>query len=151
MFSSRDAAVDKYRAANSTKFNTKFESEPTTRPSYVPQSTKVNGNDYPVTYNQQYGGYGYNGPSGWNSYNPLMDMMILSALMDNDGYVVVQQPAAPAAPVPATAPTVPAAASTVAQAEDDGSSWTFPIIIFVCVFAVAGFLIFNSSSKGGRI
>lgn len=69
-YKSRDEGTKAYLASNpklstvegkNSQFNS-FKSEPSTRPSYIPQSTNVNGRPVNITYNQGYGGYGYMDP-----------------------------------------------------------------------------------------
>lgn len=139
-FKTRDEAVARYRADNASKYKTDFATEPATRPSYVPTTTTVNGSNYNVEYNRDRGGYGYNGPSGWSSYNPLMDVLILSALMDNDNYVVV--PPTPAAPAPAAAPVAPVAQSQtptqVAQSSEEDGGWGVIGFVFIAIVCIGG-------------
>jgi len=55
-----------------------FATQPTTRPSYVPQNTTVGGNTYNVSYNQGHGGYGYTDALG---------MFIMYDIMTNRSFV----------------------------------------------------------------
>lgn len=89
VYKSKDDAIAAFKQKNAATYTNKFDTEPTSRPSYIPSSTRVGGNTYNVSYNSQYHGYGYYGPSGvWTAYDTFRDTMMLAALMDRDNYVV---------------------------------------------------------------
>lgn len=56
-----------------------FKSEPSSRPSYIPQSTNVNGRPVNITYYSGYGGYGYMDPLT----NTFVNAMMISAIADS--------------------------------------------------------------------
>lgn len=94
-FTSKTAAVNNFKTKYADKYPSTFKTEPKTRPNYIPQSTNVGGKSYNVTYNNQYGGYGYMGPgNSWVSYNPMMDALVLSSLMNSHNYYVGTPPSA---------------------------------------------------------
>lgn len=89
VYKSKDDAIKAFKDKNQTKYTNNFDSEPASRPSYIPASTSVGGTSYNVSYNPQYHGYGYYGPSGaWMAYDTLRDVAMLSMLMDHDNYIV---------------------------------------------------------------
>lgn len=87
---SRQDYVTDFKAANASKYPTKFTSEPVSRPSYIPQTY----NGLPVTYNPTMGGYGYN--------NSLGQFILYDALTDIATASYFSQPRAIAAPVAVT-------------------------------------------------
>jgi hypothetical protein len=92
-FSSKSEALDHFKQSKASTYANKFDKEPTARPSHIPKSTTVDGKSYNVTYNTQYGGYGYMGPSGsWIMYDTMRDMAMLSMLMHHDPVYVSAVP-----------------------------------------------------------
>jgi hypothetical protein len=90
-FQSRQQATSAFKknkgAEISRKFPTKFDSKPATRPDYIPQSTSVGGKTYNITYNQQYGGYGYMDALGtFIIYDMLTDAAFMNTQMRSYGY-----------------------------------------------------------------
>ena len=69
---SRQQAVEQFKAQNATKYTTRFDREPATRPSYIPRDYYGPGNTYHyVYYNPGYGGYGYWLGAQWIMYDAL--------------------------------------------------------------------------------
>lgn len=86
-FESRSKATSAFKTKHATEYKSTYTAKPETRPSHIPESTKVGGTTYNVTYNQQHGGYGYMGPSGsWMMYNAMGDALMLSMLMRQNNY-----------------------------------------------------------------
>lgn len=86
-FKNRDAAKSDFQKNHGNKYQSKYTSKPTTRPKHIPKSTTVDGKNYNVNYNQQYGGYGYLGPGGgWMAYSVMRDAAMLSILMSSHSY-----------------------------------------------------------------
>jgi len=89
-FKSRSEATtsfkQKHQADIDKSYPTKFDNKPTTRPDYIPQTTSVGGTTYNVTYNQQYGGYGYMGPSGWSVFDVMTVALVADAMMTRHNY-----------------------------------------------------------------
>lgn len=81
-YKDRKRAVSAFKKNKSqeirSKHPVKFDQEPTTRPSYIPQTTRHNGEVYNITYNQQHGGFGFTDALG---------MFILYDIMTNDRFV----------------------------------------------------------------
>ena len=71
-----------------SQYTSKYTSQPTTRPSHIPSSYKdAGGVSRNIGYNQQYGGYGYMGPSGsWIMYDMMLDGMMMNQMMGHHGY-----------------------------------------------------------------
>lgn len=89
LFTNKDSAIKSFRSdpKMQQKYSGKFSSEPTSRPSYIPQTYKdQQGNSYNITYNQQYGGYGYMGGGGWVGFDPMSMLTgaMLYSVMTND-------------------------------------------------------------------
>lgn len=93
---SQAAAAMKKDPALQKKYTSKYDSKPETRPSHIPQNTKgSDGNTYNVTYNQQYGGYGYmNNLGAWIVYDALSDAAMYSMIASSNGYYAGPPPAA---------------------------------------------------------
>jgi hypothetical protein len=94
-FNDRKSATDAFKknkgAEISQKYPTKFNSEPSTRPDYIPRSTTVGGNTYNVTYNQSHGGYGYMDALGtFIVYDMLTDAAFMNTQMRQYGYAYGQ-------------------------------------------------------------
>ena len=91
-FSSKAEATAQFKKDNAAKYTAKFDKEPSSRPSYIPQSTKVGNQNVNVTYNNTYGGYGYMHPTlgTWMMYDAMTDAVMLSALMNQNHYTVAQ-------------------------------------------------------------
>ena len=92
-FKSKSQAQAAFKKANASKYTSKYTTKPATRPSHIPQTTSVGGKTYNVIYNQQYGGYGYMGVSGWIMYDAMTDMAMLSILMSRNNYYYDTTPA----------------------------------------------------------
>src|SRR5690606_29338018 len=87
VFGSRADAERAFERDYAQRFPSTYSREPATRPSHIPQTTTVDGQSYPVTYDRQHGGYGYMRNGTWVAYNAFRDMAILSMLMGQHGYV----------------------------------------------------------------
>lgn len=86
-FKDRKAATSNFKEKYSKQYTSKYATKPATRPSHIPQSTTVDGKTYNVTYNQQYGGYGYMGPLGtWIMYDMFTDAIMMNMMMRQHGY-----------------------------------------------------------------
>ncbi len=55
----REQVAADFRKTNADKYNTKFASEPSARPSYIPQVHIINGYSSPIYYDSYYHGYGF--------------------------------------------------------------------------------------------
>lgn len=127
-FSSKAEATSQFKKDNAAKYTAKFDKEPSSRPSHIPKSTKVGNHNVNITYNSTYGGYGYMHPTlgTWMMYDAMTDAVMLSALMNQNHYTVVQ----------------PTAATPVAVVEN--SNYWFRIFIVigvVLVFIVIGCIV----------
>lgn len=90
VFQSRSDAQRAFERDNASRFPTTFSREPSSRPSYIPQTTTVDGQNYEVRYNPQYGSYGFMRDGSWVTYNALRDVAMLSLLMRQNSYVYPQ-------------------------------------------------------------
>ena len=93
-FQSRSQAESAFRQRNSSQYPSKFASQPSTRPSHIPQSTRVNGQTVNVNYNAGLGGYGYFMGGRWILYSAMADTVMLSALMSRNHYYYGARPGA---------------------------------------------------------
>lgn len=110
VFQSRSEAQRAFERDNASKFPSTFSREPSSRPSYIPQTTTVDGQSYDVRYNPQYGSYGFMRDGGWVGYNALRDVAMLSLLMRQNSYVY---------------PQAQTSSSSDDDGEDDGSMWAW--------------------------
>lgn len=86
-YTSKSAATEAFKTKHASQYTSKYETKPATRPDHIPQTTTVGGKSYPVTHSEQYGGYGYIGPSGsWVMYNALTDAVMMDTLMRRNNY-----------------------------------------------------------------
>lgn len=85
-YQSRGQAEDAFKKQYSSTYTTKFSSEPTARPNYVPNTYVYNNQSYNVIYDRSYGGYGYYVGSRWYYYDAFTDAVILSSLMNRHNY-----------------------------------------------------------------
>lgn len=93
-FTTKSAAEADFKAKSAAKYTSTYKSEPTTRPSHIPTTTTVGGSNVNVSYNSQYGGYGYMHPSlgTWMMYDMISDAAMMGVMMQRDGYYVGAQP-----------------------------------------------------------
>ena len=87
-FQNRSQAESAFRQRNAGQFPSRYATQPSTRPSHIPQSTRVDGRNVNVTYNAGLGGYGYLHPTlgTWILYNAMTDAAMMSILMSRGGY-----------------------------------------------------------------
>lgn len=87
----RSEQINKFKAEYASKYTSKYPNEPKTRPSHIPTTYSENGKNYNITYNSNYGGYGYwSGGPGLGTfilYDVMRDSIMLSALTNNHGYI----------------------------------------------------------------
>ena len=95
-FQSRQQAEQAFVGRNSSQYPSRFASQPSSRPSHVPQSTRVGGRNVNVSYNAGLGGYGYLHPTlgTWVLYSAMADAAMLGVLMSNRGYYYGPRPGA---------------------------------------------------------
>ncbi len=86
LFSSRDDAVKDFGNKYSPQYTNKFVSEPSQRPSYIPNSTTVNGQPVNIIYNSGFGGYGYWLAGSWIMYDVMRDAAMADTLMRRHNY-----------------------------------------------------------------
>ncbi len=87
LYSNKSQAQSAFRNKYSKQYGSKFASKPSRRPDYIPNSTTVKGRQYPISYNSQYGGYGYlNALGTFVLYDALSDTLMMNRLMNQNGY-----------------------------------------------------------------
>ncbi len=135
-FKSREAAINDFKQKKQNQYKNSFETEPATRPNYIPTKTNVDGRDYDVSYNPTTRNYGYYGAGGgWNALDVFRDVALISLLMDNDGYVVQQQGPAPA----------PIQSTNYAQSNSGIGFFGWTMIIVIGIVIIVGiYLVVNS-------
>lgn len=128
-FTSKDAAVADWKKKNTGKFESKFTTEPTTRPSYIPPTYQSStGYSAPVSYNQQYGGYGYMDALGtFILWDALTDVAFQNNNMQQSGYYVGTPPAAPQV-------------AQAAPVQQSNSGWTTFATCFIGLMTVGVFV-----------
>lgn len=94
-FTDQKSASSDFKNKYASKYTNKFDKEPATRPSYIPQSTNVGGQNVNITYNSTHGGYGYMHPTlgTWIMYDMMSDAVMMSSMMRHEGYYVGAPPA----------------------------------------------------------
>lgn len=87
-FQNRSQAESAFRQRNSGQFSSRYQTQPSTRPGHIPQSTRVDGRNVNVAYNTGLGGYGYMHPTlgTWMMYNAMTDAAMMGMLMSRGGY-----------------------------------------------------------------
>ena len=88
VFPTRFHAVSTFRLRNSGRFPSRFGSEPTSRPVYIPETVRLDGRNVRIAYNGALGGYGYLHPhlNTWVLYDAMSDPVMLDVLMLNNSY-----------------------------------------------------------------
>lgn len=87
-FQNRTQAESAFRQRNAGQYPSRYATQPSSRPSHVPQSTRVDGRNVNVAYNAGLGGYGYRHPTlgTFILYNAMTDAVMMNALMSRGGY-----------------------------------------------------------------
>lgn len=91
-FTTKSEALEHFKKTEASKYTTTFKTEPKTRPTYIPKTYSVGGQNVNIVYHN--GGYGYYHPvtHTWMAYNVMHDMAMMSMLMGNHGYYVGSPP-----------------------------------------------------------
>lgn len=86
-FKNRADAKKSFSQGFGSQYGSKYAAKPAAKPDHIPATTKVDGRDYPVDYNPQYGGYGYFGPGrNWVAYSVMADVVVMNTLMRRHQY-----------------------------------------------------------------
>ena len=86
-FRDRTSAVNNFKTRYGSQYTSRFATEPSVRPSYIPQTYTYGGRHYTIIYNHSYGGYGYYDPSGaWMMYDMMADTVMMNQMMSMNGY-----------------------------------------------------------------
>lgn len=86
-FKTKEEAVTAFKTKHANDYNTKFSSEPSKRPDYIPMTTQIGGREVPVQYDSRQGGYGFLDTNGkWRTYEVIRDVAMLGLLMHRDNY-----------------------------------------------------------------
>lgn len=91
-FTTKSEALEHFKKTEASKYTTTFKTEPKTRPTYIPKTYSVGGQNVNIVYHN--GGYGYYHPvtHTWMEYSVMHDMAMMSMLMGNHGYYVGSPP-----------------------------------------------------------
>lgn len=93
-FQTRSQAESAFRQRNASQYSSKYPTQQSTRPSHIPQTTRVNGQTVNVNYNAGLGGYGYFMGGQWILYSAMADAAMLSVLMSRNNYYYGAAPGA---------------------------------------------------------
>lgn len=86
-YKNKDAAMSDFKTKYADKYPSKFTTEPTVRPDYIPRTYSTGGNTYNVVYNAGFGGYGYyNALGAWIAYDVMTDAIMMGSLMHRHSY-----------------------------------------------------------------
>ena len=88
LFASREEATSAFSRGLGSRYGSTFASEPSSRPSWIPDSTLVGGRSVNVVYSPLLGGYGYLDPvlGSWMLYDAMRDAAMMDRLMAGNGY-----------------------------------------------------------------
>ncbi len=89
-FSNKSDAVKSFKSNHASKYPTKFTSQPSVRPGYIPSNITTKGNRHKVVYRN--GGYGYYMGAMWLFYDPFDDDDETDELMAENGYYYGPKP-----------------------------------------------------------
>jgi hypothetical protein len=133
-YKTKDAAMSDFKTKYADKYPTKFSSEPSVRPDYIPRTYSNGGSTYNIVYNSGFGGYGYyNALGAWIAYDIMTDAIMMNSLMHRHSYYYP------------SAPYVGGGGTTVVHTTSSGIGffWGFMIflgfmfLIFLMVWAIA--------------
>jgi hypothetical protein len=137
-YTSREAAAEAFKKEQGAKYQNRFDTEPKTRPDYIPNTTTVDGRQVNVAYDPQRREYGYANPrGGWFSYNPMMDLMMLNMLMSSHGNQYVYNNAPP----PQGQPN---AGSAAAQTSESHGGL---VVILILLMIIAGIVLWRRAQR----
>jgi hypothetical protein len=85
-FQSRGEATKSFEQKYAKQYTAKYEAEPAARPTHIPSTYVYNNQNYSIVYDRTYRGYGYYSLGRWYPYDPLVDAVMLSALMNQHNY-----------------------------------------------------------------
>ncbi|MHA1469526.1 MAG: hypothetical protein ACTSSP_03060 [Candidatus Asgardarchaeia archaeon] len=92
-FKSKSEATAAFKSKNSAKYTSKYTKQPASRPSHIPQTTRVGNTNVNISYNSGYGGYGYmNNVGTWMMYSAMSDAVMMNTLMTRNNYVYGRPP-----------------------------------------------------------
>lgn len=128
-FKSKSAATSDFKSKYGSKYTSTYKTQPATRPEHIPQTYSSGGKTYNVTYNTQYGGYGYMYDGRWMMYDAMADAAMLSVLMSRNNYYYDGMPVR-------SGPVV---------YRDGGSAGVIfgVVVLFILIFVVLGIFFFR--------
>ncbi|MFA6508790.1 MAG: hypothetical protein WCT14_22015 [Treponemataceae bacterium] len=87
LFSSKTDAQSAFKDRYGSQYGTKFASEPSARPAWIPQTSTIGGRNVNILYNPSLGGYGYMDSLGrWMLYDAMADAVMMNSLMNRHDY-----------------------------------------------------------------
>lgn len=126
-YQTRGEAENHFKTQYAKQYSSTFQSEPPSRPTYIPSTTTVNNNHYTVVYDRHYGGYGYYVGSSWYAYDALSDAIVLSSLMNRHSYYY-----------PRTDYGYVNSNGSAVVVQSDTGAWLVGVLIaFIVLFAIA--------------
>jgi hypothetical protein len=135
-FRTKNEAVQSFRNQYASKYTTTFTTRPSVRPSYIPDYYTISGGPrVHVIYDYGHHGYGYYYGGRWTTYDPFMDALVLSTLMNQNNYYVDPNYGYvdPAAVQPVqTVQTVPVAVQTTST----GSTTNVLLVILIIAVGI---------------
>lgn len=97
-FKNKDAATAAFKKNQAGKYPAKYATKPASRPTHIPATTNVGGQNVNINYNAGMGGYGYTNALGaFIMYDMMSDAMMRNRMMAQSHYIV--QPTVVQAPV----------------------------------------------------
>lgn len=90
-FKTKKEAQAAFKEKHSKTYTSKYSTKPEKRPEHIPMTTKVNGSNVNITYNQTNGGYGHWGGGGpglgtFIMYDMMTDMVMMNMMMNQHNY-----------------------------------------------------------------
>lgn len=132
-YSDQKTATSDFKKKYSEQYSNTFGSEPSARPDYIPKTTTVSGQQREVVYIPSIRGYGYYDNGTPRAYDVMMDMAMLSVLMNRNGYYY--------GPPPSTQP--------VYESSDNGSAVliVFGVLAGIVVVGIGGYALYMWMEK----
>lgn len=132
-YTDQKTATNDFKKKYSEQYSNTFGSEPSARPDYIPKTTTVSGQQREVVYIPSIRGYGYYDNGTPRAYDVMMDMAMLSVLMNRNGYYY--------GPPPSTQPAY--------ESSEDGSTVliVFGVLVGVVVVGIGGYALYMWMEK----
>jgi len=133
LFQSRADATQAFQQKYASNYTSRFSTEPSARPDYIPRTTVYDNRNYNVIYDPIQRGYGYYIGSRWYWYDAFMDTVMLDSLMHRHYYCTY--PAGSGYGY-ATAPGYNYSYGRPAVYYGSGTSWVGTLLLIVAIVVV---------------